>query len=440
MKRLLKLLLVAIILFVLLAGSFGAGIFMGSSGAFLKPGVVRAQDQPADFEVFLQVWNLAHNYFIDRTVLDNKKLTYGAINGLITALGDEGHTRFMSPQEVKRQETDMSGKFFGIGAQVGVKDGLPVIIAPMDGSPAEKAGIKAGDIILKVNGEDVTAMQLSDVIDRIRGQEGTSVVLTLFRPKENKSLEFSLVRAEIKLEAASWTMVPGTKVGLIRLIQFSANLNTEVTQAITETQAAGATALILDVRNNPGGLLEQAVKVTSQFVKDGNVLLQEDADGKREPYPVEKGGLSTAIPLVVLTNEGTASSAEIFAGAIQDHQRGQVIGETTFATGTVLRPFQLDDGSALLLGTSQWLTPNGRLIRKQGIKPDIEVKLPVGSELLPPLEIKKMTLTEIGQSQDKQLRKALEVLGILPPSQDDNTTDAAGTVTPAPTRTPTPQP
>jgi carboxyl-terminal processing protease len=419
MKRLLKIVLIIFTVFVITASAFGGGILFGSSGLFLKPGVVRAQDQPQEFEVFWQVWNIVNNYFVDRSVLDNKRLTYGAINGMLQALGDEGHTRFLTPEEVNHQETDISGKFYGIGAQVGVKDGLPVIIAPMDGSPADQAGIKAGDIIMEVDGKDVTTLQLYDVIDLIRGEEGTEVKLTMFRPGTNQSLKFTIIRAEIKLEAASWAMLPGTQVALMRLSQFNANAYNDVVKAVTEAKAAGATALVVDVRNNPGGLLEQAIKVSSQFLKSGNVLLQEDPNGKRA-YEVERGGIATDIPMVVLVNRGTASAAEIFAGAVQDQKRGTVIGETTFGTGTVLRPFQLDDGSELLLGTSQWLTPNGRLIRKHGIEPDIAVELPIESDLISPLEAKDMTAADLVSSTDTQMLKALEVLKALPEVKADN--------------------
>jgi carboxyl-terminal processing protease len=414
MKRLIKITIVAIGLFILVSGAFGAGIIFGQSDLFFEPPVVRAAEGPAEFEVFWQVWDLAHRYFIDREALDSTRLTYGAVNGLIKALGDEGHTRFLTPEEVARQRTEISGKFYGIGAQVGIEDGLPVIVAPLDDSPADRAGVKAGDIILEVDGEDVTTLSLTEVVERIRGEEGTEVVLTMFRPETNESLEFTIIRGEIKLEAATWAMIPGTSVALVRLIQFSANLNDNLVAAIEEAKAAGATALVLDVRNNPGGLLEQAVEVTSQFLKDGNVLLQEDAGGNYEAFPVEPDGLALDIPIVVLINRGSASAAEIFAGAIQDHQRGPLVGETTFGTGTVLRPFRLDDGSTLLLGTSQWLTPKGRLIRKQGIEPDIMVELPVGSNQLSPFEVKEMSVTELRNSEDEQVLKALEVLDALP--------------------------
>jgi carboxyl-terminal processing protease len=240
------------------------------------------------------------------------------------------------------------------------------------------------------------------------------VVLTVFRPDTGESLEFAIVRDEVKVPAASWNMIPGTSVALIRMSQFSANLDDNLVEIIKEAKAEGATQLIVDVRSNPGGLLEQAVKVTSEFLPDGDVLLQEEADGSRKAFPVRRGGVATDIPLVVLINRGSASSAEIFAGAIQDHQRGQVVGETTFGTGTVLKPFDLDDGSALLLGTSQWLTPNGRLIRKQGIEPDVAVDLPVGAAIIVPSELEALTVAELLTSEDAQLLKALELLEALP--------------------------
>jgi carboxyl-terminal processing protease len=413
MKKLTKILLFAFCLLILMATTFGAGVIFANSD-FLKPGVVRAADQPPEFEVFWQVWNIVQNHFIDREALDPTNLTYGAINGMITALGDEGHTRFLTPEEMKEQTTNISGKFFGIGAHVGVENGLPVIVAPFEGSPADKAGVKAGDIILEVNGEDVTTLPLNEVVDRIRGEEGTEVTIAVFRPDTTESLEFKIIRAEINIPAATWIMVPGTEVALIRLNQFSANLKDEVIKAITEASAAGAKQLVVDVRNNPGGLLEQAVEVTSQFLKSGNVLIQEDAQGNRETFPVETGGVATDMPMVVLINRGSASAAEIFAGAIQDHKRGTVVGETTFGTGTVLRPFELDNGAGLLLGTSQWLTPNGRLIRKQGIEPDVPVDLPIEADLLTPLTLKDVTEAELLKAEDTQLLKALELLKAIP--------------------------
>ena len=234
--------------------------------------------------------------------------------------------------------------------------------------------------------------------------------------ENSESLDISIIRDDIEVPAAEWAMIPGTDVGLLRLSQFSANATDNLKEAIAEAEEAGAEAFILDIRNNPGGLLDQAVKVTSQFLEGGNVLQEEDADGKRKVYAVRKGGVATDIPLVVLISPGTASSAEILAGAIQDYDRAEVVGETTFGTGTVLEPFMLEDGSALMLGTRQWLTGEGRLIRKQGIAPDIEIDLPITADLITVGELDELTIDELLASEDLQMLKALELLDALPES------------------------
>ena len=414
MNRVVKVSLLILVLFVFTGIIFGVGVGVGWSGLLVEPRVALAAEQPPQFSIFWQAWDIVHRNFIDRSALDPTNLTYGAIRGMLNALGDEGHTVFLTPEELARQRTDMSGTYSGIGAQLGMKDGLPVIVAPFDGSPADKAGVKAGDIIIEIDGQDVTSWPLNQVVDHIRGQAGTPVVLTLLRPDGSQSMEVTITRGEIDAPTATWAMLPGTKVALIRLSQFSANATDEMVTALTEAKAAGATSLIVDVRSNPGGLLEQAIDVTSQFLSDGNVLQEEDAQGNRKPFPVKPGGVAQDIPLVVLINRGSASSSEIFAGAIQDHQRGKLVGETTFGTGTVLEPFILDDGSGLMLGTRQWLTANGRLIRKHGIQPDVEVKLPIGTDLITPTTAKDLTVTKLLQSDDKQVLKALELLNALP--------------------------
>ena len=414
MKRLIRIALVALVLFMVTSTAFGVGIAVGGSGTLFQPVVAQAAGQPAKFDIFWQAWNIVHRDFVDQDALDMTELTYGAIRGMIAALGDEGHTSFLTPEEVVRHRSDSSGEYTGIGAQVGMEDGLPVIVAPFDGSPAEEAGIEAGDIIIEVDDEDVTAWPLNDVVEHIRGEAGTQVELTVLRPDEGTSMEIAITRGEIDAPTATWAMVPGTQVALIRLSQFSADATDELTAAIAEARVAGATSLIMDVRNNPGGLLQQAVQVTSQFLKGGNVMQQEDAAGKRQVFPAKRGGVATDIPMVVLVNRGSASSSEIFAGAMQDHERATLVGETTFGTGTVLEPFPLSDGSALMLGTSQWLTADGRLIRKQGIEPDVLVEIPMGTKWLSPSVIEDLTVEELLESEDAQVLKALELLDALP--------------------------
>jgi carboxyl-terminal processing protease len=394
--------LIGLLLVVFLA--FGAGTVVGGDAARA------AEETPTGFDVFWQAWGVIQDHFVDRDILSSKDLTYGAIEGLVKALGDEGHTTFLTAEELVRQQSDMAGSFFGIGAQLGVENSLPIIVAPFDGSPAAEAGIKAGDIILGVNGEDVTAMSLDEIVERVRGPEGTEVTLTVLHKDATTSEDITIVRGEIKVAAVSWAMLPDSTIAFLRLSQFSANAQEEIVAALNEIQAAGATGLVMDVRNNPGGLLTQAIGVTSQFLDRGNVLQEESATGRRRAFRVQRGGVAQEIPMVVLINPGSASSSEIFAGAIQDHERGTLIGETTFGTGTVLQTFPLDDGSALLLGTSQWLTADGRLIRKQGIAPDIEVKLGPDGELLTPGLVEEMSADDLTASGDAQLLAAIAEL------------------------------
>jgi carboxyl-terminal processing protease len=409
MRRLLIILLVIAGLFLLTGAAFGAGLVAGSAD-LLSPCIVRTNDQPAQFDIFWQAWNLVQRYFVDRKALDPTAMTYGAVRGMVEALGDTGHSAFLTPTEKEVRQSSVAGNFTGIGAELGIREGLPVIVAPIDGSPAAEAGLRPGDILVTVDGEDVTTIPLNEIVQKVRGPAGSTVQLTILRPAEQETHEFTITRRTITVPAASWAMIPGTKIADLRLSQFSENAEQDVVAAVQAAKDAGATGLIVDVRNNPGGLLDQAIKVTSQFLITGTVLLEEDAEGARTDYPVVVGGKATDLPLVVLVNPGTASSAEIFAGAIQDYERGQVVGETTFGTGTVLRPFELDDGSELLLGVRQWLTPNGRLIRNQGIAPDVQVILPLGSDLVSPAELREMTPEQLQASPDTQLQKAVELL------------------------------
>lgn len=415
MRTSLKIVGALFVLMLFTGTAFGAGLFIG--GVNLSPCITRTAEQPQQFDVFWEAWNLVQRNFVDRTALDPTRLTYGAIRGMVDALGDTGHSSYLTPEQREDRLTSIEGRFTGIGAQLGEEQGLPIIVAPFDGSPAQQAGIKPGDVIVAVNGEEVTGLTLTEIAQKVRGPADSQVTLTLFRPEENRSLEIVVTRGEITIPAVSWTMVPETQVALIRLSQFSAQAKDQMMDAVNSAKAAGATSLLVDVRNNPGGLLDQAIGVTSQFLTGGDVLLEEDADGNRTAYPVEAGGQATDLPLVVLVNPGTASSSEIFAGAIQDQQRGEIVGETTFGTGTVLQPYTLQDGSELLLGVKQWLTPDGRLIRNQGIQPDEVVELPLGADLLTPLIIREMSLDDIRASEDAQLQKALELLGALPAAQ-----------------------
>lgn len=423
MNKTLKYILIAVVLLLMLVTAFGAGAIFGVTSplGYTQLSSLRVVpsdpvEAPEDFEVFWQALGIVEDKFIDRAQITDTELTYGAIKGMLASLGDEGHTTFLTPQEMEQQMSDIDGSFSGIGAYIGVKDGLPMIVSPFDGSPAAMAGIKAGDLIMSVDGEETSGRDLNDIVSEIRGPAGTEVILTVLRidDDEAESHEITIVRGEIDIPAASWAMVPGTDVAWVRLSQFNGNATDHLTKAIEAAEEAGATKMVLDLRNNPGGLLDQAISVTSQFLDSGNVLQEADAEGNVKAYAVKPGGIATDIPMVVLINPGSASSSEIMAGAIQDYERAPLVGETTFGTGTVLEPFQLSDGAALYLGTRQWLTAEGRLIRKQGIEPDVEVKLSISADLVNADTLEELTVEELLASEDAQLLKALELLDALP--------------------------
>jgi carboxyl-terminal processing protease len=284
-----------------------------------------------------------------------------------------------------------------------------IVVAPLDGSPAQKAGVQAGERILQVDGQDVTGLPLEQVSKLIRGPAGTTVTLTLVNPGSGQARQVTLTRAKVVIRNVSWTTIEGTAIVHLRVAAFSQGVSAELKSALQEILRNKPTALILDLRNNPGGLLDEAVATASQFLKEGNVLLRKDAAGKIAPEPVLRGGLATDIPLVVLINLGTASGSEIAAGAIQDAQRGRLIGEKTFGTGTVLREFALSDGSAMLLAIEEWLTPSGRTIWKQGLEPDETLALPLNVAPVYPVSGRTLSVDQIRALGDVQLLRAIEL-------------------------------
>lgn len=412
MKQILRVFLVLMLLVVCLVTGAVGGI--GIDRRFLTdsatPTAPAAQSQ-ADLGLISQAWSIITANYVDRATLqDPNRLTYGAISGMVDALGDTGHSRFLSPEMLKSENRSIQGEFEGIGAEVQMKDGHVVIVAPIDGSPAQKAGLRPGDIILKVDGQDVTGLPLNQVVDKILGPAGSAVTLTISSQDRPQPRDIKLIRARIEVHNVTWDKIPGTNVAHVRLTAFSQGVTDDLRNALAQIQAQGINAAILDLRNNPGGLLDEAVGTASQFLSSGNVLLEKDAKGNTKPVQVESGGRGSRMALVVLVNAGTASASEIVAGALQDAKRAQVVGETTFGTGTVLDEFKLSDGSALLLATQEWLTPNGRVIWHQGIVPDDPVTLDANADLLLPDVEKTMTPQQIQASSDKQLLEGLRLL------------------------------
>ena len=386
---------------LLLATAYGAYAY----GRSQSPAALGEQDRES-LALFAQALDTVRNDYVDQESLDPKKQTYGAIEGMLDTLGDDGHTRFLTPEEREQNREGLSGNYEGIGIEIENRDDKVVVVAPMEGTPADRAGIEPGDVVVAVNGEKVGDDGLSEVVDEIRGPEGTDVKVTIVRDGDERV--FDLERTEIETPAASWVLIPGSDVAHVRLSSFSDDSAEKLGQAFEEARAAGARRFILDLRNNPGGRLDQAVEMAEGFLQPGSVVyIRQDASGEREEVRVEGGSEPTDAPVVVLVNEGTASSSEILAGALRDNDRATVIGETTFGTGTVLSEFTLRDGSAILLGVAEWLTPDGDFIRETGIVPDEKVSLAEDAEPLTPGEARDLSREEILES-DAQLRRAFE--------------------------------
>ncbi len=401
---------------VLAAVMFAGGVFAERSGA-LGPATVpaatagpAASGPTAELDLVEEAWKTIQDNYVDPKGLDDQQLAYAAIRGMTQAVGDEGHTSFMTAEEAKAAEQSLSGSFVGIGVQVSADDAGKVTISTVfPGTPAEEAGIRRGDHIVAVDGQTTAGETVDQTVARVRGPEGEKVTLTLERVG-TANLDLTITRRKFDLPLISWAMVPGTHVAMIRLEQFATGATEALKKAITGAKAQGATGLVLDLRSNPGGYVNEAVGVASEFVGDGIVYQSFDRSGERKDANVEPGGLATDIPLVVLANGDTASSAEIVTGAIQDAKRGQVVGEKTFGTGTVLGRFDLADGSSMRIGVERWLTRAGRPIWHEGLDPDVTVPLAADAQPLLPDALRDMSASEFAASTDAQVRKAVELL------------------------------
>ncbi|MBP7960873.1 MAG: S41 family peptidase [Caldilineaceae bacterium] len=393
----------------LVVGSFliGAVVQVGEGS------VLAQDDRPSQFVVFWEAWDYVQEYFVDRDKIDPTQMTYGAIQGMLNTLGDQGHTTFMTAEEVLRHDEDLESSFEGIGAYVTFEENEIRIISPIHNSPAEAAGILAGDVVLAVDGEDIYGQTLNEVIGKIRGPANSTVILTVLHPGSEDPVDISIVRAQIQQESVTWTLAPDTLIAYVSISQFADRTGRELATALwdvrrTRVKGQPVEGIILDLRNNPGGYLREAIQVVSQFVPEGAVVLQEeDAEGRRIVHETRGRGWGRDLPIVVLINPGSASAAEITAGALQENDRAILLGETTFGTGTVLNQFSLSDGSALLLGVANWLTPDGRLIKGQGIQPDVEVIQPSSVRMVDSYALEEMTGPEMLASEDAQFLAGL---------------------------------
>lgn len=381
-----------------------------------------AADEPDEFGIFWETWDLVLAHFVDREEIDFERMTQGAIQGMLDSLGDSNHTAYLPPEVAQRTESDMEGSFEGIGAYVGVDNGQFTIISPILGSPAEKAGVLPGDIVVEVDGEDITGQPQWEVIDKIRGPAGSTVVLTVLHPEGEDFVEIEIVRDRIDINSVLWDTIPGTDLAYLQITQFAADTNSELEIALKEIQEATVDGqpirgILLDLRNNPGGFLQQALLIASNFLPENDIILwEQDADDALSDYRSAGPGLARDIPIVVLINEGSASAAEILAGSLQANGRARLVGQTTLGTGTVLRPFQLSDGSVVRLGVTNWLTPDQELIKGEGIQPNITVDQSLSTEMVDGRTIGNLDDESIREQEDKQFNMGLLFLKLTKPS------------------------
>ena len=324
---------------------------------------------PPEFERLLEVWELLEGEHVNGDQLDAQGISDGAIKGMLDAL-DDPYSAFFNPEQYKIATQDLKGFFEGIGAEVGMRNGKITILAPMPDTPAERAGIRPGDVILEIEGKSTEGISLLQAVNEIRGRKGTVVELLILHRDATGPVVIAVTRGVISLTSVRLLMQDG-RIGHLRLFNFADNTNEELLAALERFEDSNGVGLVLDLRNNPGGLLSAVVDVTSQFLDDGLVLYQVDAQGNQTDWDVKAGGKAKNIPIVVLVNEFSASASEVFTGAIMDHGRAKVIGTTTFGKGSVNNLWPLADGSGINFTIAHWFTPNGTLIEGEGLSPDV---------------------------------------------------------------------
>jgi len=368
MSKAIRITVVTLFLGASLALSFGAGCALGTS---TPPNADLGRD------VVTEAWDIIFQDYVDRDNLDASALNQAAIKGMVETL-DDPYTSYLDAETYQLALTSLEGKFEGIGAYIGVSDDQQIIIAPIADSPAAKAGIRAGDIILEIDSRSTSGMSLAETVLSIRGDKGTSVRLLILHQGETNPEEIEIVRAEIELPSVHFEM--RGDIGYINITYFSDRTSEElspVIQSITQEAAAG---IILDLRSNSGGLLEAVVDVASYFLTEGTVVKAVDNQGNYTHWTVEPNGVATDLPMVVLADSYSASGSEVLIGALQDYARATIAGTTTYGKGSINILRQLRDGSGLYITTARWLTPNGRLIEGEGIEPDPGCELELEGE------------------------------------------------------------
>lgn len=346
-----------------------------------------------DFNMFWQVWETLQDKYVDKDKLSDKELFYGALKGLAAATGDP-YTVFMNPVISKEFSNDMAGTFEGIGAEIGMKGGVLTIIAPLTDMPAQKAGLKAGDKILKINGEDTSPMSVDEAVGKIRGHKGTQVTLNIWREDFDQPRDFNITRNTIIVKSVTWN-TNKDNIMVITISHFNDDTVDLFDRAVSDAVKQNPKGIILDLRNDPGGYLDTAIEVASEWIEDGVVVTEKYNDDQKNDYLARGRARLKDFKTVVLANEGSASASEIVAGALKDYGLATIVGKKTFGKGSVQELESMPDGSSLKITIAKWLTPKGVNINEEGIVPDAEVDL---------------SKEDYEADKDPQMEKAVELL------------------------------
>ncbi len=363
MSKTIKITLISLLVGIILTLSFGVGC---------APGTRISPSPEQGLDIAEEAWNIIFQDYVNKDSLDTTTLSRGAIKGMVEAL-DDPYTSYLDPETYQMSLSNLQGKYEGIGAYVGTKDEQLIIIAPIADSPAARAGIRTGDKILEIDGKPASGMSPSEAVINIKGPKGTIVILLVLHEDETEPEEIEIVRAEIELHSVRFEM--REDIAYINITHFTERTSEELFPVMQSIAEEAATGIILDLRSNPGGLLQEVVDVVSYFLKEGIVVSVVDNEGKLTTSEVEPKGVVTELPMVVLVDSYSASGSEVLAGALQDYERATIAGTKTYGKGSVNILRQLKDGSGLYITTARWLTPNGRLIEGKGIEPDYELEL-----------------------------------------------------------------
>lgn len=374
-----------VIIAVVAAVSFMGGLSVsgkGGSDVFANVPLIgdaldATPDESANLQDFWKAWNVLNSQFVQTHGTSSnpsiEEKVWGAISGMTSSFGDP-YTTFLPPEESKMFLDDIAGNFEGVGMEIGIEDDILTVIAPLRGTPAEKAGIMTGDKIIAINGESTKGLSTDEAVKKIRGKKGTEVAFTIYR--DDESIDIKVIRDTIETPVLEYSLDPASNVYTISIYSFSANSAQIFSRAVTEFRASGSDKLIIDVRGDPGGYLEAAVSIASNFLDAGEIIVTEDYAGKRENVEHRSrgtGGISKDVKVVALINKGSASASEILTGALQDHKRATVIGTQSFGKGSVQELVEIGGGS-LKVTVARWLTPAGRSISDGGLTPDVEVE------------------------------------------------------------------